>query len=133
MSDKQLINYQSVHCKIKWKYTTTLQDGFEIIKLTDIVKEDGYCYGTDQYIKNFIEIMKERVIRNLPKLEKVKIFLGVFDKNNLFHRIAITVYHMMAKILKRQEKKINFYKSIIVIIKYEDEEVFMGSLSFDGL
>ena len=133
MSDKQLIYYETLHSKVQWKYTTTLQDDFEIIKLEDVLKEKEFCYGTDQYIKNFIEIMKERVIRNLPKLEKVKIILGVFDKNNLFHRILINVYNMLSKILKKEIKKINFYKSIIVIIKYEDKEVFIGSLNFDGL
>ena len=36
-----------------------------------------------------IEMIKEKVIRKLPKLNKVKFILGVFDKNNIFHRIML--------------------------------------------
>jgi hypothetical protein len=60
----------------------------------------------------FIETLKERVIRYLPELNEVKIILGVFDKNNMFHRLVIGAYYLISKMLNRENKK-NFYKTII--------------------
>jgi hypothetical protein len=58
--------------------------------------------------------------------------LATFDKNNIIHKIMIVITNMMRNLLKMKEK-INFYKSIIVIIEYEDQIVFMGDLNFTGL
>lgn len=132
MSSKQLIYYESLQCKVKFKYKTILQDDFDIIDLKDIERENRYCFGSEQYIKNFIEFMKEKVIKKFPQLNKVKIILGVFDKNNIWHRFMITTVQLLHKILKI-ERKINFYKSIFVIIKYENEVVFIGDLNFEGI
>jgi hypothetical protein len=132
MSSKQLIRYENLHCRVNFKWKTVLKDDFEIIDLKDIERERRHCYGEDQYIKNFIEVMKERVIRKLPELNKVKIMLGVFDKNKVMHRLMVATFQMLCKILKI-EKKINLYKSIIVMIEYEGQIVFNGSLSFDGI
>lgn len=132
MSSKQLIYYENLHCRVNFKWKTVLKDDFEIIDLKDIKRERSHCYGEQQYIKNFIEVMKERVIRKLPELNKVKIMLGVFDKNKVMHRFMIATFQMLCKILKI-ERKINLYKSIIVIIEYEGQTVFTGNLNFDGL
>lgn len=133
MADKQLIYYEHLYSKVHWKYTSYLKDNFDIIKLEDVYSEQSYCYGTDQYIKKFIESIKEKVIRYLPELNKVKIILGTIDKNNIFHRIIISVYNIMLRILKRKISQINIYKSIFVIIEYKDNVVFIGNISFDGL
>jgi len=132
MSSKQVIYYESLYCKVNFKYTTVLRDDFDIIDLKDIERERSYCFGSDQYIKNFIEVMKEKVIKKLPELNKVKIILGIFDKNNIWHRFMITTAQILLKILKI-ERKLNFYKSIIVLIKYENEVVFTGDLNFEGI
>jgi len=132
MSSKQLIYYESLQCNVNFKYKTILKNDFDIIDLKDIYRETGYCFGEEQYIKNFIEVMKEKVIKKLPKLNKVKIMLGVFDKNNMWHRFMVTTLKMLSQILQL-EKKINFYKSIIVIIEYENKVVFTGNLNFDGI
>lgn len=131
--NKQLICYESIHCKIHWKYTTLLKDDFEDIKVSDIKRELGYCYNSNQYIMRFIETMKHRVIRFLPELKNVKIMLGVFDKNNLLHRLMIGAYYVICNILKREVQIKNIYKSIFTIIEYKGEVVFMGNLSFDGI
>jgi predicted transcriptional regulator len=132
MSSKQVIYYENLHCKVNFKYKTVLQDDFEVTDLKDIEREYNYCIGSDQYIKNFIEVMKERVIKKLPKLNKVKIILGIIDNNNIWHRLIITTVQMLHKILKI-ERKIDFYKSVFVIIKYENDIVFMGDLNFEGI
>jgi len=108
------------------------QDDFEIFDLTEIEREKYYCYGTDQYIKNFIGVMKERVIRYLPCLKKVDIRLGILDKNNMWHRFIIATVEMLNHILKI-ERKMNYYKSMFVVIHYENNIVFTGNLNFEGL
>lgn len=131
--NKQLICYEEIRFKIHWKYTSLLKDDFEDIKVSDIQREIGYCYGSNQYIMGFIEMIKHRVIRLLPNLNEVKIILGVFDKNNILHRLMIGAYHLICNMLKKELHIKNFYKSIITIIKYKGELVFMGNISFDGI
>ena len=133
MTGKQLICYEQVHCKIHWKYTSLLKDNFEDIKISDLEKEIGYCYGSTQYIMSFIEMMKHRVIRLLPNLGDVNIMIGAFDRNNILHRLMIGAYNLINNILKRENYRKNFYKTIITIIKYKDEIVFIGNISFDGI
>jgi len=133
MQEKQLIYYEHLFSKVHLKYKTSFPMSVEIIKLEDLYYGKEYCCGIDDYIKKFIEVIKDKVIRYLPNLKKVQIILGVFDNNNLFHHIIILVYNMMTKILKKELINISLYKSIFVIIKYEGEQVFMGSLNFDGI
>ena len=132
-TDKEIIYYENLHSKVHWRYKSLLQDDYEIIKLEDVWREECICYGVDQYIKGFIEVMKERVIRYLPKLEKVNVLLMTLDKNNLLHRLIISVTDIMIKMLNLKARKIDHYKSVFVIIKYDGKNVFMGNLNFQGL
>jgi hypothetical protein len=132
MTSNRLIFYENIHYKVNFEYKTILKEDFNIIDLKDIEREKKYCYGEEQYIKNFIEVMKEKVIKKLPKLNNVKIMIGVFDKNNIWHRFMVTTLQILYQILKL-DKKNNFYKSIFVIIEYENKIVFTGNLDFDGL
>lgn len=132
MTSTDLICYENIHCKVNFRYKTLLQDDFEIDDLTEIEREQQYCYGTDQYIRNFIGVIKERVIRHLPCLYKVDIKLGILDKDNMWHRFIIATVEMLNNILKI-ERKMNYYKSIFVIIRYENNVVFTGGLNFQGL
>lgn len=133
MDDKNLIYYENIHSKIHWRYTSILKDDCELINVTDITREIGYCYGSDQYIMRFIEILKDRIIRYLPELDKVQIILGIFDKNKMLHRLMVGVLHLINKILKRGLNEKKLYKSILTIIKYKNEVVFIGDLCFDGI
>ena len=110
-----------------------VKDDFEDIKISDLEKEIGYCYGSTQYIMSFIEMMKHRVIRLLPNLGDVTIMIGVFDRNNILHSLMIGAYNLINNILKREIYRKNFYKTIITIIKYKGEIVFIGDISFDGI
>jgi len=58
--------------------------------------------------------------------------LATFDKNNIIHKIIIVIANMMTNLLKIKEN-LNIYKSIFVVIEYEGQTVFMGSLNFTGL
>ena len=102
------------------------------IQLYNLEKEIIYCKNDIDYIKCFIENIKEKVIRKCKNLNSVKIILAVFDKNNIFHKIMVVITTMIFDILKIKEK-INLYKSIIVIIEYEEQSVFIGNLNFTGL
>ena len=102
------------------------------IKLDNLEKEIFYCKNDVEYMRSFIEHIKERVIKKCKNLNSVKIMLATFDKNNLIHKIMIVVTTMMKNLLKIKEK-INYYKSIIVLIEYEGQLVFMGGLNFTGL
>ncbi len=132
MSSSDLIHYDNIHCKVKFRFKSWLQYDFEIDDLTEIEREQHYCYGTDKYIKNFIEVMKDRVIRHLPCLNNVEIKLGILDKDNMWHRFIISTIDMVDKMLNRK-RKLNYYKSIFVIIRYENNVVFTGNLNFEGL
>jgi hypothetical protein len=133
MSGKKLICYEEIHCALNWKYTSFLKNDFEIIKVADLVREINYCNDSTQYIMRFIEILKDKVIRLLPNLNEVKIMIGVFDKNNILHRLMVGAYYVICNILKRDLKRKNFYKTIITIVEYEGHVVFMGDINFDGI
>lgn len=133
MSKKELICYEDIHYKLTWKYKSALKDDFEIIKVTDIVEEINYCYGPTQYIMSFIDMLKHRIIRLLPKLNKVKITIGTFDENNILHRLMVGTYYVICNILRRDIKRKNLYKTIFTIIEYEGDIVFMSDISFDNI
>jgi len=102
------------------------------IELDNLEKEIIYCKNDVDYIKGFIDHIKERVIKKCKNLSSVKIILATFDKNNLIHKFIIVIANMMKNLLKIKEK-VNIYKSIFVVIEYEDQPVFMGDLNFTGL
>jgi predicted transcriptional regulator len=136
LQEKEIIYYENLSCKAHWRYKTIFDydfeiTDFEIIKLEDVMRENDYCYGIEQYINKFIDDMKERIIRYLPELNKVNIIFGTLDKNNLFYQLAISVREKMIEILNLKVKKIDYYKSIFVIIKYDGKIVFTGDLNFD--
>lgn len=99
------------------------------IKLYDLEKEIIYCKNDADYIKGFIDHIKDKVIRKCANLNSVKIMLSTFDKNNLIHKIIIVISNMMKSLLQIKEK-VNIYKSIFVVIEYEGRAVFMGDLNF---
>jgi len=131
--DNEIIYYETVGSKVHWRYKSLLEDDFKIIKLEDVWSEESYCYGVEQYIKVFVEGIKEKVIRYLPNLNEVDISFGIFDNNNLFHRLAISVVELTVKMLKRKMIDINFYTTIFIVIRYKDRCAFIGSLDLEGL
>lgn len=133
MSGKKFICYEEIHYVLNWKYKSYLKDDFEIIKVTDIERVINYCYDSTQYIMRFIEMLKDRVIRLLCNLNEVKIMIGVFDKNNILHRLMVGAYYVICNILRKDVKRKSFYKTIFTIIEYEGRVVFIGDLSFDGI
>jgi len=133
MTSNKIICYEDIHCKLNWKYKSLLKDDFEIINVIDVEREINYCSDSTQYIMSFISMLKHRVIRLLPDLNKVKISIGVFDKNNILHRLMVGAYYVICDILRKEVKRKSFYKSVFTVIEYDGGIVFMGELSFDGI
>ena len=104
----------------------------EVVKLVDIKKTVTRVNNVNSYIKIFIDKLKDTVIRKLPCLNLVKIELNVFDRNNILHRFIITISNMLQDLLKFKQK-IDFNKTIIVCILYDNEMVFIGDINFTGL
>ena len=102
------------------------------IKLDNIEKEIIYCKNEVDYIKGFIDHIKERVIKKCKNLSSVKIMLATFDKNNIMHRFMIAISDMVTKLLQMKEKP-NIYESIIVINEYEAQTACIGELNCTGL
>jgi len=133
MTEHNIICCENIYYKVNWKYKSLLKDEYEITNITDIVKEINFCYNSTQYIMVFIEMLKDKVIRLLPNLNKVQIIIGIFDKNNILHRLIVESYNIICNILQNEFKEKNFYKSIFAIIKYNSNIVFMGEINFDGI
>jgi hypothetical protein len=105
---------------------------YEVSKLVDIKEELKYFTDVNNYIRCFIEHLKNNVIKKLPNLNSVKIELSIFDRDNILHRFVILISNMLHDLLKLK-KKLNFYKSIIVSVEYENKLIFMGNLNFTGI
>ena len=133
MAGKKLICYEKTHAKLHWTYKSFFKNDYEIIDVADIEREIEYCSDSTHYIMAFIEMLKHKVIRRLPDLSKVQMRIGVFDKDNVLHRLMVGAYYVICNMLKKDAKKISLYKTIFTTINYEGELVFMGALSFDGI
>jgi hypothetical protein len=115
-------------CKV-W-YSKTVD--YKIYKLTDLKSELIYCKNTHDYIRTFIEHLKDNVIRNFKNLGLVSIQLCIFDKDNILHKFIIKITTMLRNILIGK-KMPSVYTSIFVVVKYENNIVFMGLVDFAGL
>ncbi len=126
--NKELIYYQNVSCKTCIQFTND-SNKFRI-EIKDPYIEYDKCYGEKQYIRHFIERLKTTIIKKLPNLNEVKISIGIFDKNNVWHSIIIQTVQMLSNILNLNIKK-NIYHTIFVVILYNNRVVFHGGLEFN--
>lgn len=105
---------------------------YEVSKLIDIKSEMVYYKNSDNYIRGFIEHMKTHIIKKLPNLKAVQIYLATLDENSIVIRFIVTISNMLQDILHIKHK-ISFRKSVFVYITYENEMVFSGIIDFTGL
>ena len=101
-------------------------------QLTNLEKEVFYCKTDVDFIKRFIEHIKENVIRKCKNLDLVNIMLTTFDKNNLMHKMIIVISDLIHNLLQIK-KRVNIYKSVFVLIENEGQTVFTGCLDFTGV
>lgn len=119
-------------CDVRYNMSFFRDVNADDIKLDNLEKEIIYCKNDVDYIKRFIEHIKEKVIKKCKNLNSVKVMLATFDKNNLMHRIIVVVTNMLQNVLKINEK-VNMYKSVFVVIEYEGRVVFTGCVNFAGI
>ena len=105
---------------------------YEVEKLVDIKSELYYYKNSDNYIRGFIEYMKTHIIKKLPNLNAVKIYLAIIDESNILIRFMITISNMLQDILKVNQK-LTFKQSVFVYITYENKLVFNGIIDFTGI
>ena len=122
---------KTASCNVRYSksFFTSFEDS---IQLQNLDNELVYCKDDVDFIRCFIDNIKEKVIKKCKNLSSVKILLATFDKNNTIHQLAVAIANMMRNLLKIREK-INLYKSIIVYVEYEGEMIFIGNLNFTGL
>ena len=104
----------------------------EVERLENLHHEIRRFKDSDHYIKEFIDHIKHNVIKKYPNLSLIEIGLFVFDKNNIFHRLMVTVGNMMREMLKIKGK-ISTKKTVFVMVAYENQIVFTGTLGFKGI
>jgi hypothetical protein len=115
----------------KVHYNKGLLD-YDVSKLVDIKSEMVYFKNTDNYIRGFIEYMKTNIIKKLPNLNAVKIYLATLDESKIIIRFMVKISNIIQDIL-RVRQKVSFRKSIFVYITYENVMVFNGIIDFTGL
>jgi hypothetical protein len=82
---------------------------------------------SDHYIKGFIDHIKHNIIKKFPNLSLIEIVISVFDKNNILHRLMVTVANMLQDILKIKGK-FDTKNTVFVMVAYENKIVFTGTL-----
>ena len=101
-------------------------------RLEDIHNEIRQFKSVEHYIKEFIDHIKQNVIKQFPDLSRIKIQLSIFDNGNILHRLFITVTHMIREILKyKGQFRVN--KFVFVNITYDQKTVFIGGLDFANI
>jgi len=101
-------------------------------KLVHIKSELHYYKNSDNYIRGFIEHMKTHIIKKLPNLNLVQIYLAILDESNILIRFMVKITTMMQDILKVNQK-LTFKQSVFVYITYENKLVFSGIIDFAGV
>ena len=120
---------KNVSCNIYYKKEFF---DYEVSKLENIKEEKRYFKNCDDYIRSFIEHIKDNIIKNLKNLNSFQIHLAIFDENNILHRFIVKISNMIQDLLQYKEK-ICFNKSVFVYIIYENNIVFTGNISFNGI
>jgi len=99
----------------------------EISKVTDIIKENKRFNTVEQYFYHIINNIKDNVIKKFENLKLIKIQLSIFDKDNIWHRLIISVSKLLVDFLKLKNN-IDFSKSIFVCVEYNNKPVFMANV-----
>ena len=119
-----------INCNIHYKYGFF---DYEVENIQNIQHQIIHFKNSDHYIKIFIDNIKHNVIKKYPNLSSICVYLNVFDKNNVLHRLIITVSNMIHDILKLKKMFYCTNKTVFVSVSYENKIVFIGSINFTGL
>jgi len=106
----------------------------DVERLENIHHEIIYFKSADHYIKEFIDYIKQNVIKQYPNLSLIKIQVNVLDNGNIWHRLFVTVSNMISVILKHKRHSVNKYnKYVFVSVTYDKKTVFIGCIDFNNI
>lgn len=107
-------------------------NSYKINTIEKIERELFYCKSEIDYMKKFIEILKDNVIKKVSNINNLQIKLGIFDKNNIYHTLFILAVNELSKILSLPDLVQKYFtKTIFIIIYYKNNCIFSGGLSFN--
>ena len=123
------ICYRNMQCNVVYKLGFI---EYQDIRVEDLQEEIQYCRDIKDYIQRFVEFIKDNVIRKYKDLDKIRIRVKLFDKQNSIHRFVAAIADIIKQLLQIQDN-IEMYKSILVYVFYGEERVFIGHVNFTGL
>lgn len=88
--------------------------------------------STEIYINYMINFIKDKIIKYCKDLRYVKIYINVFNKDNIIHRFFLTVYNIIND-LQKKKQIINFKKNIIIVVIENKKLKFFGNIDFNYL
>lgn len=104
----------------------------------------GQATNIDQYLKRFIEIVKERVIKNISNINDVKWNIQGFDETISLHLLIREVGKILEKFIKIELTKkyphyaylidknnINFNKTLVIEITNNDKIIFLANITVE--
>lgn len=102
-----------------------------IVDNVEILAHSGQYHfkSTEKYINVIINYIKDNIIKYCDDLRKVKIYINIFDKNNIFHRLILNVSNIICDLLKI-ERQIDFKRTIFIFIHDKDKILFCANLDF---
>lgn len=100
------------------------------VEIKNIVKERHSVRTIEDYIRIYMESVKETVIRALSNLNAVQIVTFILDKNKVQHRMVLSLYNATCRILQIQKQDIS--KMIFIKIVYFGQCIYTGDISFSG-
>lgn len=119
-------------CDVEYEIYNYIWDKYYSIKMMkNFQKQIINCKTVNQFLNMVINYIKDEIIRQYPCFEKFKIEISSVNYENIYHRIMVSINEIMA--LKLNIHEINYNKSLVIIIWYETELVFITSVNFDKI
>lgn len=105
---------------------------YYVNKIKNPIMKQYYFKTSDEYFKYIIDKLKDGILRTIPDLQFVNIQIHAFDKNNMLHRLIITVKNILHGLFTLREQ-IHLRKMAYIVIKYKNIPIFLGGTCFDGI
>ena len=94
------------------------------LKQVHNLKHKRMFFKTEKaYLYYYINYLKENILMKLPELRKAKIYIKLFDKNNLIHQLIVSVNEFIQNALKLTYSD----KNIFIYVQYGNEIKFIGT------
>lgn len=100
------------------------------VEIKNMIQEKFHIRTIHDYIRMYVEFVKEKVIRTLKNLNAVVFRTFIIDKNKINHRILISLYNITRELLRMRKENIDTI--IFVEVLYYNESVYRGDISFEN-